>query len=355
MERRRSRQIMVSDVAVGGGAPISVQTMTKTDTTDVAATASEIESIAAEGADIVRVAVPDEASAHALGGIVARSQLPVVADIHFHPNLAIGSIHAGAAGIRINPGNMPIDGLRATVDAAKAAGIPIRIGLNSGSVRRHTDAAKGEFDVADLMVARALEYARQFEGWGFDAIKISLKASSAAATIYAYREIAERCDYPLHLGVTATGPHEYAMVKSAVGIGTLLSEGIGDTIRVSLSGPPEVEVRVGREILASLGLLRLPYEVVSCPTCGRTAVDIARLAGDLEAALGKLGDHGGATIRVAVMGCEVNGPGEARDADVGVACGKGSALLFLKGEKVRKITPDDIIETLLAETRKLTE
>lgn len=346
---------MVGEVAVGGGAPISVQTMTKTDTTDIAATVAQIESVAAEGADIVRVAVPDEGSAHALAEIVARSQLPVIADIHFHPNLAIESIHAGAAGIRINPGNMPLEGLRATVEAAKAADIPIRIGLNSGSVRRRGAAAEGEFDVADLMVERALEYAEQFEGWGFSNIKISLKASSAATTIHAYREIAQLCDYPLHLGVTATGPYEYAVVKSAVGIGTLLSEGIGDTIRVSLSGPGEVEVRVGRKLLASLGLLRLPYEVISCPTCGRTSVDIVKLAGDLEAALRELGDHGGDTIRVAVMGCEVNGPGEARDADVGVACGKASALLFVKGEKVCKISPGEIIETLLAETRKLTE
>jgi len=346
---------MVGDVPVGGGAPVSVQTMTKTETTDIAATAAQIESVAAEGADIVRVAVPDEASAHALRGIIARSPLPVIADIHFHPNLAIESIHAGAAGIRINPGNMAIEGLRATVEAAKAAGIPIRIGLNSGSVRRGGDSAENEFDVADLMVSRALEYAEQFERWAFSDIKISLKASSAAATIYAYREISELCEYPLHVGVTATGPYEYAVVKSAVGIGALLAEGIGDTIRVSLSGPPEAEVRVGRKLLASLGLLRLPYEVISCPTCGRAAVDIVTIAGEIETALGALGDHGGDTVRVAVMGCEVNGPGEARDADVGVACGKGSALLFIKGEKTRKISPDEIIETLLAEAQRLAE
>ncbi len=354
MERRKTRQITIGGVKIGGGAPVSVQTMTKTDTTDVDATLEQIESVAGCGCDIVRVAVPDEEATRALRAIVEHSPIPVVADIHFHPELAVKSIYAGAAGVRINPGNMPLDGLKAVVDAARDRAIPIRIGLNSGSVRRRGEATAGELELADLMVTRALEYAAQFEDWGFRDIKLSLKAATASATIHAYRRVAPHCDYPLHLGVTATGAAEYAIVKSAVGIGALLSEGIGDTIRVSLTGPPETEVRVGREILASVGLLRLPYEVISCPTCGRTSVDITAIVEEVRQAAATLPSHEGDTIRIAVMGCEVNGPGEARDADIGVACGKGVALLFVKGEPQRKVALDEIVTALLDETRKFT-
>jgi (E)-4-hydroxy-3-methylbut-2-enyl-diphosphate synthase len=354
MQRRETRRITLGSVAIGDGAPISVQTMTKTHTTDVDATLAQIESVAAMGCDIVRLAVPDQASADALKPICKRSTLPIVADIHFDPRLAIASVKSGASGIRINPGNMPdMDAVRAVVEEAKAAHVPIRIGLNSGSARRQGEKTQSEFELADLMVRRAMEYSVAFESWGFTAIKLSLKASTAEATIYAYRQVAELCKYPLHVGVTATGAMEYATVKSAVGIGALLAEGIGDTIRVSLTAPPEDEVRVGREILASLGLLTLPYEVISCPTCGRTAIDVPAVARAVEEAVGKLPLHKGPTIRIAVMGCEVNGPGEAKDADVGVACGKAEALLFRRGEKVRKLEPDEIVATLVAEACKL--
>jgi len=354
MDRRKTRGIKVGRVAVGGGTAVSVQTMTKTDTADVAATLAEIESVAAAGADIVRVAVPDARAAAALGKIAKASPLPVVADIHFDAGLAIESIRNGAACVRINPGNMAdMEGVRAVVGEAKRAHVPIRIGLNSGSVRRKGEKVESEYELADLMVERALEYARSFENWGFGDIKLSLKASTAEATIYAYRKVAGLCDYPLHVGVTATGPHEYAIVKSAVGIGALLSEGIGDTIRVSLTGPPEDEVRVGREILASLGLATLPYEVISCPTCGRATLDVAAMAKAVEEATRRLPIHKGRTIRIAVMGCEVNGPGEAKDADVGVACGLDSGLLFVRGEKVRKVTAGKIVATLIEEAKKL--
>ena len=356
MERRKTRVISLGGVKIGGGAAISVQTMTKTDTADVDATLAQMGSVAAAGCDIVRVAVPDAAAAAALARICPKSPLPVVADIHFDARLAVESIRNGAAGVRINPGNMPdMDAVRAVVDEAKRAHVPIRIGLNSGSARRKGERVENEFELADLMVDRALEYAKSFESWGFGDIKLSLKASTAQATIYAYRKAAALCDYPFHVGVTATGAHEYAAVKSAVGIGALLSEGIGDTIRVSLTGPPEDEVRVGREILASLGLLTLPYEVISCPTCGRCTLDIAAMAKAVEEAVRALPAHRGRTIRIAVMGCEVNGPGEAKDADVGIACGADSGLLFVRGEKVRKVAAGKIVETLVAEARRIAD
>ena len=354
MKRRISRQVKIGPVAIGGGAPVSVQTMTKTDTADVAATLAEIESIKAAGCDIVRLAVPDAEAAAALAPICRRSVLPVVADIHFDPRLAVASIQNGAAAVRINPGNMPdMSGVREVVVAAKAAGIPIRIGLNSGSARRRGEKTETEFDLADLMVERALEYARQFEGWGFSDIKISLKASTAEATIYAYRKAAPLCDYPLHLGVTATGPEEYSIIKSAVGIGSLLSEGIGDTIRVSLTGPSVDEVRIGREILASLGLLTLPYEVISCPTCGRTSLDVAAMAVEVEKAARTLPPHPGPTIRIAVMGCEVNGPGEARHADVGIAAGKDAVTVFRAGEVVGRVPLAEAAAALRAQILSL--
>jgi (E)-4-hydroxy-3-methylbut-2-enyl-diphosphate synthase len=356
VERRKTRRISLGGIAIGDGAPISVQTMTKTHTTDVEATLEQIDSLARAGCDIVRLAVENIAATDALKRICPKAVLPIVADIHFDPRLAIASIKAGASGVRINPGNMPdMDAVHEVVTEAKAARIPIRIGLNSGSARRKGEKVEAEYELADLMVARALDYAKAFESWGFEAIKLSMKASTADATIYAYRRVAEVCDYPLHVGVTATGAMEYAVVKSAVGIGALLSEGIGDTIRVSLTGPSIDEVRVGREILASLALLTLPYEVISCPTCGRTVIDVPSVARAVEEAVNRLPLHKGPTIRIAVMGCEVNGPGEAADADVGVACGKADALLFRRGEKVRKLAPGEIVETLVAEAARIAE
>jgi len=353
MERRKTRQISVGTVKIGGGAPVSVQSMTKTDTADVEATLAQVERCAAAGCQIIRVAVPDAAAAQALQRIVEGSPLPVVGDVHFLPELAVRSVEAGAACVRVNPGNMPLEGVRAVVDAARSAGVPIRIGLNSGSVRRRGEKVRDEFELADLMVERALEYARDFEGRGFGDIKLSLKASSAAATIHAYRKAADLCDYPFHLGVTATGPRRFAVVKSAVGIGSLLAEGIGDTIRVSLTAEPQEEVEVGKEILAGLELKSLPFEVIACPTCARTKGDVAGMADEVDRWLRELGGHGGRTVKVAVMGCEVNGPGEAADADVGAAFGKGAALLFIRGEKVRKLEPREVVETLVEEARRI--
>ncbi len=356
MDRRKTREITLGGIRIGGDAPISIQTMTKTDTADVDATLAQIRSVADAGCDIVRLAVPDRHAAEALAAVTKASPLPVVADIHFDARLALASIDSGVAGIRINPGNMAdMDAVRAVVERAGKAGIPIRIGLNSGSVRRKGESIQSERQLADLMVERALEYARAFESWGFSAIKLSMKASTAESTIYAYKEVAGLCDYPLHVGVTATGPHEFAIVKSAVGIGALLSEGIGDTVRVSLSGPPEDEVRVGREILASLGLKDIPYEILACPTCGRCNLDVAAMARKVEEAARELPPHGGAAVRIAVMGCEVNGPGEARDADVGIACGLDSGFLFIRGERVRKVPGNEIVETLLAEAKRIAE
>ncbi len=348
-ERRKTRRIRVGGVPVGGGAPVSVQSMTSTDTRDARATLAQIRSLAKAGCEIVRVAVPDEAAVAAFGRIRAGSPIPVIADIHFDHRLAIACADAGAAALRINPGN--IGGEKRTIEvlrAARANGIPVRIGVNSGSVERDLLARYGG-PTAEALVASAARYVRICEKARFRALKFSLKASGVATTIDAYRLFSRRFDYPLHVGVTEAGTAFSGTVKSAVGIGTLLAEGIGDSIRVSLTGPPEEEVRVGWEILKSLGLRSRGPEFVSCPTCGRAAIDVAAIAAEVERRLSSLR----APLKVAVMGCAVNGPGEAREADVGVAGGKGEGVIFLKGEVVRKVKEKDIVAEVVRMARRL--
>lgn len=348
-ERRKTRRIRVGGVPVGGGAPVSVQSMTNTDTRDARATLAQIRSLAREGCEIVRVAVPDAAAVRAFGKIRAGSPIPVIADIHFDHRLAIACADAGAAALRINPGN--IGGERNTLEvlrAARANGIPVRIGVNSGSVEKDLLEKYGGPTPAAL-VASAARCLKICEKARFRALKFSLKASGVATTIDAYRLFSRRFDYPLHIGITEAGTLFSGTVKSSVGIGALLSEGIGDTLRVSLTGPPEEEVRVGWQILKSLGLRSRGPDFVSCPTCGRTAIDVVEIAAEVERRLSDLR----APLKVAVMGCAVNGPGEAREADVGVAGGKGEGLIFLKGKIVRKVKEKDIVAEVVRMARKL--
>jgi (E)-4-hydroxy-3-methylbut-2-enyl-diphosphate synthase len=348
-ERRKTRRIRVGGVPVGGGAPVSVQSMTNTDTRDARATLAQIRSLAREGCEIVRVAVPDAAAVRAFGKIRAGSPIPVIADIHFDHRLAIACADAGAAALRINPGN--IGGERNTVEvlrAARANGIPVRIGVNSGSVEKELLEKYGGPTPAAL-VASAARCLKICEKARFHALKFSLKASGVATTIDAYRLFSRRFGYPLHIGITEAGTLFSGTVKSSVGIGALLAEGIGDTLRVSLTGPPEEEVRVGWQILKSLGLRSRGPDFVSCPTCGRAAIDVVEIAAEVERRLSDLR----APLKVAVMGCAVNGPGEAREADVGVAGGKGEGLIFLKGEVVRKVKEKDIVAEVVRMARRL--
>ena len=353
--RRRTRRVLVGNVAIGGGAPVSVQSMTKTHTEDVDATLAQIRELAEIGCEIIRCAVPHRKAVAALRRIVADSPLPVVADIHFDHHLALGAIEAGAAGVRVNPGNMHDQkGLREVYRAAAQAGVKVRIGVNSGSIRPRkgleVDRQEGDEDLVELMVSRTLDYCRAAEEEGLGSLVLSLKASDVLTTIAAYRAAAERCDYPLHLGVTAAGPPEVGIVKSAVALGILLAEGIGDTVRVSLTGPPHREVEVAWEILTALGLReRRRPEIISCPTCGRCEFDLVGLVRQVAEAL----RHAPPTLRVAVMGCVVNGPGEARDADIGVAGGKAFGYIFRRGELLRKVPADRLGAELLAEIRKL--
>jgi len=330
--------------------------MTKTDTEDVAATLAQIRELADLGCEITRCAVPNRGAAEALGLIVAESPLPVVADIHFDHRLALLSVEAGAAAVRVNPGNMhDHDGLRQVYRAAAAAGIKVRIGVNSGSIRPRkgleVDADSGHEDLAGLMVREALDYCAEAEAEGLGSLVLSLKASDARTTIAAYRMAAERCDYPFHLGVTAAGPPQVSIVKSAVGIGALLAEGIGDTIRVSMTGPPHDEVRAGSAILEALAL-REPSgpEIISCPTCARCQLDLSALVEEVTERTRSLP----AGLRIAVMGCIVNGPGEAAEADVGVAGGTDFGYVFRKGKRVRKVGAEDLADALMEEIEKLT-
>jgi (E)-4-hydroxy-3-methylbut-2-enyl-diphosphate synthase len=349
--RRRSRQVMIGGVSVGGGARISVQSMTNTRTDDVEATSAQIEGLSGAGCEIVRVAVPDRAAAAALPEIVARSRIPVVADIHFDHALGLSAIEAGVHAVRINPGNIGgPERVRAIVEAAREHAVPIRIGVNAGSLERDLLEQKGH-PTAEGMVDSCLRHVEFIEALGFHDVILSLKASDVAITVEANRMMAERCDYPLHLGVTEAGTVLSGAVRSAVGLGILLSEGIGDTIRVSLAGPPEEEVRVGRKILESLGLRHGGVTVIACPTCGRCRIDVAAVAEEVE----RTTAHIRSTLTVAVMGCAVNGPGEAREADVGVAGGAGEAVLFKDGEVVEKVPEAELAGRLLREIRALTE
>ena len=353
--RRKTRRIRVGGVPVGGGAPVSVQSMTNTDTRDVRATLAQIRSLALEGCEIARVAVPDAKAAAAFGKIRAGSPIPVIADIHFDHRLAIACADAGADGLRINPGN--VGGEKNTIEvlrAARANRIPVRIGVNAGSVEKDLLAKHGG-PTPKALVASAARYLKICEKARFAALKFSLKASDVITTIEAYRLFSRRYDFPLHIGVTEAGTIFSGTIKSSVGIGVLLAEGIGDTLRVSLTGPPEEEVRVGWQILKSLGLRHRGPEFISCPTCGRVSIDIVKIATEVERRLA----HLPVPLKVAVMGCAVNGPGEAREADVGVAGGKGEGLIFVKGRIVKKVKESEIAaevvriaETLAAEKRR---
>ena len=349
-ERRKTRQVRVGDVTIGGDAPIRVQSMTTTKTADINATLQQIASLVAAGVDIVRVAVPHWEDAEALTAIAAKSTVPVVADIHFQWKYAMAALEAGIQGLRINPGNIKYqDKVRLIAREAKARSVPIRIGVNAGSLEKGVLAKHGA-PTAAALVESALYEARILEEEDFSDIKISVKHSNAGVMIQAYRLLAEACDYPLHLGVTEAGPMPAGGVKSAVGIGTLLSEGIGDTIRVSLTDDPVEEVKVGTWILQSLGLRKRGLDLVACPSCGRAEVDVLGLTKQVQQAIEREGLK--VPIRVAVMGCVVNGPGEAREADLGIAAGKGQGFLIVKGEVVDKIPEDRFVERVIEEARK---
>jgi (E)-4-hydroxy-3-methylbut-2-enyl-diphosphate synthase len=350
-ERRKSRQISIGAVTIGGDAPVRVQSMTTTKTAEVDATLQQIASLVAAGVDIVRVAVPHWEDANALRAIAAKSTVPVVADIHFQWKYAMAALEAGIQGLRINPGNIKYqDKVRLIAREAKARGVPIRIGVNAGSLEKQILERHGS-PTADALVESALAEARILEDEDFFDIKISVKHSNPRVMIEAYRLLAESCDYPLHLGVTEAGPMPTGAVKSAVGIGALLAEGIGDTIRVSLTDDPVEEVKVGIQILQSLGLRRRGLDLVACPSCGRAEVDVLGLTKQVNEALEREGMK--VPIRVAVMGCVVNGPGEAREADLGIAAGKGQGFLVVRGEVVDKIPEDRFVDRLLEEARKI--
>ncbi|MBV1848607.1 flavodoxin-dependent (E)-4-hydroxy-3-methylbut-2-enyl-diphosphate synthase [Catellatospora tritici] len=350
--RRQTRQIMVGSVPVGGGAPISVQSMTTTLTSDVNATLQQIAELTASGCQIVRVAVPSQDDVEALPAIAKKSPIPVIADIHFQPKYVFAAIDAGCAAVRVNPGNIRQfdDKVKEIAAAASAAGVPIRIGVNAGSLDKRLLEKYGKA-TPEALVESALWECSLFEEHGFRDIKISVKHNDPIVMIKAYRLLAQKCDYPLHLGVTEAGPAFQGTVKSAVAFGSLLADGIGDTIRVSLSAPPVEEIKVGTAILESLGLKERGLEIVSCPSCGRAQVDVYTLAEQVTAAL----EGFPAPLRVAVMGCVVNGPGEAREADLGVASGNGKGQIFVKGQVIKTVPESMIVETLVEEAMKIAE
>jgi (E)-4-hydroxy-3-methylbut-2-enyl-diphosphate synthase len=351
-ERRKSRQIQVGTVAVGGDAPVSVQSMTTTRTSDIGATLQQIAELTASGCQIVRVACPTQDDADALATIARKSQLPVIADIHFQPKYVFSAIEAGCAAVRVNPGNIKQfdDKVKEIAKAAKDHGTPIRIGVNAGSLDRRLLQKYGKA-TPEALVESALWEASLFEEHDFRDIKISVKHNDPVVMIEAYKQLAAQCDYPLHLGVTEAGPAFQGTIKSAVAFGALLSQGIGDTIRVSLSAPPVEEVKVGNQILESLNLKQRGLEIVSCPSCGRAQVDVYKLAEEVTAGLTGME----VPLRVAVMGCVVNGPGEAREADLGVASGNGKGQIFVKGEVIKTVPESKIVETLIEEAMKLAE
>ncbi|TDD92617.1 flavodoxin-dependent (E)-4-hydroxy-3-methylbut-2-enyl-diphosphate synthase [Actinomadura rubrisoli] len=350
--RRRSRQIMVGNVPVGGDAPVSVQSMTTTLTADVNSTLQQIAELTASGCQIVRVAVPSQDDADALPAIARKSPIPVIADIHFQPKYVFAAIDAGCAAVRVNPGNIKKfdDKVGEIARAAQAAGTPIRIGVNAGSLDKRLLEKHGKA-TPEALVESALWECSLFEEHGFRDIKISVKHNDPVVMIEAYRRLAAACDYPLHLGVTEAGPAFQGTIKSSVAFGALLAEGIGDTIRVSLSAPPVEEVKVGTAILEALGLRTRGLEIVSCPSCGRAQVDVYTLAEQVTAGLKDFP----VPLRVAVMGCVVNGPGEAREADLGVASGNGKGQIFVKGEVVKTVPEAQIVETLIEEAMRIAE
>ena len=350
--RRPSRKIKVGKVEVGGDAPISVQSMCTTPTVDVNATLQQIAELTACGCDIVRVACPSQDDADALGDIARKSQIPVIADIHFQPKYVYAAIDAGCAAVRVNPGNIRQfdDQVGEIARRAKAAGVSIRIGVNAGSLDKRLLEKYGKA-TPEALVESAVWEASLFEEHDFHDFKISVKHNDPVIMVKAYEMLAERGDWPLHLGVTEAGPAFQGTIKSAVAFGALLSRGIGDTIRVSLSAPPVEEVKVGNQILQSLGLKPRKLEIVSCPSCGRAQVDVYTLADQVTAGLEGLT----VPLRVAVMGCVVNGPGEAREADLGVASGNGKGQIFVRGEVIKTVPESQIVETLIEEAMRLAE
>ena len=350
IHRRPCRRIKVGEVEVGGGSPISLQSMTNTDTRDPRATLAQIKELAGIGCEIIRVAVPDQEAAQALRKICLRSPLPVIADIHFDYRLALKSIEAGVDGLRINPGNIGADWkVREVVRACRERKIPIRVGVNEGSLSRE-DEARYTAGHPEVLAENALREVSLIEKQDYREIKISAKTFSIRDSLRVYRLLAQEADYPLHLGITEAGPLLPGTVRSAIGIGALLLEGIGDTIRVSLSAPPVEEIRVAKEILQSLGLRRFGPTIISCPTCGRCSIDLLSLVDEVQKRIEGLPEKEAlSALTVAVMGCEVNGPGEARQADVGLAGGSGRAILFKKGKVLKSVPADEAVEELITE------
>ena len=347
--RRRTKQIWIGNVPVGGGAPVSVQSMTKTDTRDTRSTLNQIRRLERAGCEIVRISFPDPRSLLGLKEFKSKSKVPIIADIHFDYRLALRAIDQGAAALRINPGNIGSrQRIREVAKAAQRAGISIRVGVNAGSLENAVLRRFGGV-CPEAMVESAVRNVQLLEDAGLENIKISLKASDVPTTIEAYRRASRKLSHPLHVGVTEAGTLLTGTVYSAVGIGVLLAEGIGDTLRVSLTAPPEKEVEVGFKILQSLGLRKRGIRVISCPTCARCEVDVQRIADQVEKKLARADSN----LTVAVMGCAVNGPGEAKHADVGVACGKGTGLLFRRGQILRKVKEKDILSSLLSEVQRL--
>lgn len=349
MKRVKTKKIKVGNTFIGGDSEIAVQSMTNTDTRNVEQTVKQIKELQEAGCDIIRCAVPDMEAGEAIKKIVKNINIPLVSDIHFDYKLALKSIENGVSALRINPGNIgTIDRVREVAKAAKEKNIPIRIGVNSGSLQKDILNKYGKV-CAEALVESALEHVNILESINFDDIVISIKSSNVIQMIESYRMISKKVNYPLHLGVTEAGTIWRGTIKSSVGIGTLLSEGIGDTIRVSLTGNPVEEVKVGREILKSLGYLNEGIEFVSCPTCGRTRIDLIKIAEEAEKRLGNCNKN----IKVAVMGCVVNGPGEAREADIGIAGGNGEGLIFKKGEIIKKVNEKDLVDELLKEIESM--
>ena len=349
IQRKKTRQIAIGNVKIGGGAPISVQSMTNTKTTDTKATVAQIKALEAAGCDIVRLAVPDMVAAENIANIKKQVDVPLVADIHFDYRLALKAIEQGIDALRINPGNIGDEArVKAVVEAAKMKRIPIRIGVNAGSLDKKLLVKYGKV-TAEALVESAMEHVHILEKLDFHDIKISLKAHDVPLTLDAYRLMSETVDYPLHLGITEAGTVNTGIIKSAVGIGALLAEGIGDTFRISLTGDPVNEVKVANEILKALGLKEYGPTLISCPTCGRCNIDLPSIAAQVEKRLEIVKKP----VKVAVMGCVVNGPGEARDADIGIAGGKGEGLVFRKGEIIGKVPEDKLIDALFAELDKI--
>ncbi len=357
MRRRQTRTVKVKDVTIGGRAPVSVQSMTKTRTDDIPATLNQIKELSESGCEIIRCAVPKKGVIPAFERVCSQSPIPVIADIHFDPSLAIEALEAGADGVRVNPCTMSdMDTLADFYRIAGKLGRKVRIGINSGSVRKRQgmEVVEGEnpLDTPSLMVSEALEQCDFAEKQGCRSIVLSLKASSISQTVQAYRQAAQKCDYPFHVGLTAAGPPDESLVKSAIGIGSLLLDGIGDTIRVSMTGPPHEEVQAAYRILYALGLRdKKGPDIVSCPTCGRCEIDLQNIVSRVREELGEEGEG----IKVALMGCVVNGPGEASEADIGIAGGKNFGFLFKAGKKIRKVPGDQLVSILTNEVRAMSK